>query len=375
MNILFLLSGLNRGGAEHQLLILTRELIRRGHRVTVSVAYAGDHYEEAFRSAGADIVHLNQGDRPKRDQKLTVVIRGIARLVALIRLLRREDYDLIHSYGRTPSVYAATAARLTRSKFVLGVRGSARIRHPLLRILQWYAASTADLIISNSEAGRSAAIEDGFPAGRIRVIENGIDTRRFRINAAWRREIREEFSIGTDNLLIGIVGRLNPVKNHELFLEAAKLLMEPYPHAKFLIVGHDEPPRLSQLTSRARDLGVDDRVIWAGPRDDLERVYNGLDALILCSRTEGFPNVVAEAMASGVPCVATKAGDAEKIIGELGEIVDIRTPLALSQGVSQMLERRANIDGAEIRSRIVNLWSIDSLADRSESAFRRACQD
>jgi glycosyltransferase involved in cell wall biosynthesis len=297
-------------------------------------------------------------------------------LTRLIQAVRHHRPDVLHSYISN-LVTVSVQPFFPSMRIVWGVRSSHldfarydwlfRVSYKLSCLL----ARSADLIIANSHAGRQGHVADGYPAEKTVVIPNGIDTARFRRNPDARERIRVEWRISENEELIGLVGRLDPMKDHETFLQAAVRLSQARPTARFVCVGDGRPAYRAALHKRARALELSDRILWAGMRSDMADIYSALDLLVNCSYGEGFSNVIGEAMACGVPCVATDVGDSRLIIGSLGALVPAKDPVALTTGMQQVLGRR--LPPAEIRRRIVEHFSLEALVRATEQQLSALC--
>jgi glycosyltransferase involved in cell wall biosynthesis len=168
-------------------------------------------------------------------------------------------------------------------------------------------ARFADVIICNSSAGRDYYLARGYPAHKTHVVPNGIDTGRFQPKPHPR----------SDAPTFGLVGRLSPMKDHATFLKAATLV----PDARFVIVGSGDENYAQEMRTLAAALGIADRVTWLPAQNDMPSVYAGFDCLVNASAFgEGFSNVIGEAMACGVPCIASDVGDSAAIIGDPSHI-------------------------------------------------------
>jgi glycosyltransferase involved in cell wall biosynthesis len=241
----------------------------------------------------------------------------------------------------------------------------------LLRIMAWLSP-LVDLVIFNSEAGLASYQAMGMRARRMLVIPNGFDVDRFAPDAAQGQEQRRVWGVPGEAPLIGIVGRLSPVKDHPAFLHAAARLAAEWPAARFVCVGSGPPDYTESLQAMAAGLGIADRVLWPGACNDMPAAYNALTALLLSSADEGFPNVLGEAMACGVPCVTTRVGDAALLVGSTGLVVDPGDDAAMAAAVSRLLQESAEAAGArarECRSRICAAFSSATLARNTEEAM------
>jgi len=232
-------------------------------------------------------------------------------------------------------------------------------------------SNSADLIIANSYAGRNEHVADGYPAGKTIVIPNGIDTTLFCPNQVSRTKIRLEWGVAEHEELVGLVGRLDPMKDHETFLRAAQLTSRSRKTARFVCVGDGRPEYRAALKERARLLGLSDRILWVGTRSDMTDVYNALDLLVSCSYGEGFSNVIGEAMACGVPCVVTNVGDSRFIVGEFGSAVEPKDTESLHLAIMRSLSDKHDSPG--IRRRIVEQFSLQRLILATESELLSLC--
>jgi glycosyltransferase involved in cell wall biosynthesis len=236
--------------------------------------------------------------------------------------------------------------------------------------LQRWASHFADLIVSNSEAGREYHVALGFSPQKFIVIQNGTDIEHFRPDTESRNRIRAEWGIADRAVLIGVVARLDPMKDHPTFLKAAAMLSAADHDLRFVCVGGGPQDYVSSLRQLANNYGIADRVIWAGAREDMPAVYNALD--IACSSSafgEGLPNVICEAMACDVPCVVTDVGDSALLVGNTGIVVPPNDPQALAEGLSECLNQMALGQPRNPRSRIEERFGISQLKNDTEKVL------
>jgi glycosyltransferase involved in cell wall biosynthesis len=277
-------------------------------------------------------------------------------------------------------VACLTTLRSPKLKLAWGVRASdvnlARYDW-LMGLTYWLERRFSycpNLIIANSEAGRRYAVSRGFPDNHhFIVIPNGIDVEHFRPDARLRGAVRAEWGVLPHETLVGIVARLDPMKDYPNFLEAAAKLARRESGLRFVSVGAGPEDYAAVLQKQAGALGLDERMIWAGPRGDLPAVYNALDLHVSSSACgEGFSTVLGEAMACGVPCVATDVGDAHEILGDSAAVVRPGDPEALAAGILALLER-LRLEGANLRARvrqrIAEKFSVEMLVERTKAAM------
>jgi glycosyltransferase involved in cell wall biosynthesis len=368
MKILFLARSLDGGGAERQLVTLAVGLRERGHEVAIATFYSGGELETQARGAGVAIVALGKRGR-----------WGVVGFAwRLIKTLRAARPDILHGYLATANLLAVLARPfLPGTRTVLGIRASnMALDHYdwLMRLidrLEAWCAAPAELVIANSEAGRDHAIARGLPDGKIVVVPNGIDTEFFRPDPTVRTGVRADLGVGCEARLIGLVARLDPMKDHPTFLQAVAEFQKSGGRARFVCVGGGPRDYRETLQALGRELGIEASLSWAGARDDMPSVYNALDVVTLTSAFgEGFPNVVGEAMACGVPCVATDVGDVRRVLGKAGIVVPPGDPEALARAWETML-RRIETDngtlGQETRRRIVTHFGAEAMVARTEA--------
>lgn len=359
LRILFLIRSLDHGGAERQLALLARELKRRGHRVAVAVFYAGGPLTADMHAAGIELIDL--GKKGRWD-----ILPFLGRLAGLVRRMRPH---ILHGYLPVSDILATLVAGLAGrgTRLVFGVRASDMdlSRYDRLAALAYRLearlARFADAAICNSAAGRRAVIERGFPPGICEVVPNGVDVGRFRCDRALGQGLRRAWGIAESEKLVGMVGRVDPMKGREVFIRAVAEASRRDPTLRFVSVGGTAAER-SGLEALAAQTGAPIR--WVDGRDDMVAVYNALDLFVLPSLYgEGFPNVLAEAMACGLACVASDVGDAAIMVEGLGTVVPPGDSDALARAI---LTADKDIVPEAIR-RVHEDYSAEALANRTEA--------
>jgi glycosyltransferase involved in cell wall biosynthesis len=237
-------------------------------------------------------------------------------------------------------------------------------------------AGVPDLVIANSEAGRRAAIARGFVASRCVVVPNGIELEAFRpLPAAARIAARARLGLPPDRRLVGVVGRLDPMKDHDGFLRAFALAARRQDlHA--VIAGPGAPRDAARLRGLAEGLGIAARLVIAGPVVPVAELIAALDLLCLPSAYgEGFPNVLGEAMACGVPCVASDVGDCAEILGGLGWVAPPGDPVALAEAIIAALDAAAAASSlaADLRARAAERYGVERMVDATATLLRELC--
>ena len=374
MKLLLLLPSLDAGGAQRQFVQLAHAMARRGHEVVcVALVPGGPYWDDLVENPSLRVLALEARRRPGR---LGLSHRLPATALRLAAFVRRERPDLLYSALHIANLFAWLATLGGRTvPVVWGMRAASqelRWRRRLPYELCRLASGRIDLLIANSATGLAAHTVRGYRARQDAVIPNGIDTDLFRPDLGARSALRREWGVAEDEPLVGIVGRLVPVKDHPTFLAAAAALAPGCPNARFVCIGDGPSAHRERLVRQAQELGIAERLRWAGEQRDMPRVYNALDLLCLSSSSEGFPNVLAEAMSCGVPCVATAVGDVATILGDIGGIVPPGDPAALAEAMHRVLvlspDQRHAL-GAAARARIVERFGLDAMVAGTEAAL------
>jgi glycosyltransferase involved in cell wall biosynthesis len=364
VNVLLMIHSLSHGGAQRQIVALARGLLDRGHRTTLVAFYPGGALEAEVRAAGIPFRSLDKRER----WDLVRFGLGAARTVC------RLAPDVLYSFLIAPNLLAA-ALRAVRPdmRVFWGVRASEMdlSRYDRLARVTFRAGCVLSRlprrVIVNSHAGRDYHLAQGYPAEKLVVIPNGIDTAAFRPDRAGGERLRDEWGLPRSAPVIGVVGRLDPMKDHETFLEAARRFSRDVPEARFVCVGTGPDAYAQALVDRSAALDLTDRVTWAGDRDDMPAVYGALDLATSTSAFgEGFPNVVGEALACGVPCVVTDVGDSARVVGDPARVVPPRDPERLAAAWRSALDPRDGGDAGRLRARVEREFSIAAMVERTE---------
>jgi glycosyltransferase involved in cell wall biosynthesis len=371
MKVMLLVRDLAVGGSQRQLALLAAGLARRGHDVAVVVLYAGGALEALLAGSGARLLSIGKSSR----------WHAIAPLARLRRLFLSERPHLVYAFLPAQTTIAALLLLLPPrldSKLVFGLRaGGMQLGHyDALNALTYrseaWLSRRADLAIANARAVRADAIRRGLPPERIAVVPNGIDTETMRPDAAAGRALRRAWDLPDDAFVIGCMARLDPMKDHANLLRAAAGFARENPDARFVCAG--DGPLREELERLATSLGLADRVVWAGEIADARAAYNAFDIATLSSAFgEGFPNVVGEAMACGIPVAATDVGDVRLIVDAQGEVVPPKDPDALRAAWGRLRQRLAREPAlpAAVRGTIVASYGVELMVRRTEDILIR----
>lgn len=364
MRLLHIITGLNQGGAETALYRLVSASSSSVCHTVVSMLDEGV-YGHRLRVCGVTVHTLNM---PRG--RLTP--RGLCRLY---RVIREARPDVVQTWMYHADMVGGLTARLAGSaRVVWGIRHSnldPEVTRASTRIVAklsaWLSGCFPAVIVCNSEEAARVHQRLGYCADKLVVIPNGYDFDRFAPDHDTRKRVRREWSMADDELLIGMVARWDPQKDHANLLRALALLAEKGIFFRCALVGTGMDASNSTLESLIHAHGLHDRMFLVGPRDDIPAVMNALDVFVLSSIGEAFPNVVAEAMACGTPCVVTDVGDAALIVGDTGWVVPPSNPISLSDTINAALTTVAS-EGREVRvescrARIAEHFSMERMVD------------
>jgi glycosyltransferase involved in cell wall biosynthesis len=378
MRVLHISTGLNVGGAE---MMLYRLLQARdpadSHRV---------------------ISLMDVGLTGQRIQRLGIEARGLGmrrapnplKVVELARMISEIRPDVVQTWMYHADLIGGLAARLAgRARVVWGIHNSTldpatthRSTRLIVAALAGLSRFVPDAIVCVSRVAQALHVSKGYDASKFVLIPNGFDLSEFQPDEAARRETRGELGLGDEDVLIGMVARISPQKDHATFIRAAASIARRRPEVRFLLCGGpgvegamgataDNP----ELARPLREAGLLDRFLLLGRRDDVPRVSRALDiAALSSSYGEAFPLVIGEAMACGVPCVVTDVGDSGFLVADTGRVVPPRDPEAMARAWEELVdlgpEGRRRL-GQAARARIEEHFGLPHVAERYAALWRR----
>jgi len=365
IRIVHVISGLDTGGAEVMLAKLLERMDRGRFSNTVISLTDRGRLGEQIESLGVALYTL--GMRRGRPD--------ISALPRLIRLLKALKPTIVQSWLYHADLLSTLAVKLSGSPILIwNVRCSHMDlkRYSLLtrlvqRVLAWLSGIPA-AVVANSVAGRQQHTGLGYHPRRWVVIPNGFDTQRFRPDSGTRVTLRREWHVSDDTVIVAFIARVDPMKDHPTFLDAAKRVIQTGRNVHFVLLGKDT----ETLASAVAERGLTDRALLLGYQSNVERLLPAVDVVCLSSLGEGFPNVIGEAMACGIPCVSTDVGDARPIIADTGLIVPVRDSASLAGAITELIDQgaaeRAKL-GRAARARIEAEYSLPSIVDRYEALY------
>lgn len=376
MRIVHVISGLGQGGAETVM-----------HRLIVADKDTNEHCVISMGSEGVFGPRLRAEGIPVHTLEMrgaAGMAKGVWRLYGLLRRLRP---DVVQTWMYHADFIGGLAARLAGIKAVSwGIRNSGADLgkgSSSARLFSWLCARTSPLvpgvIVACAENAAQRHRQWGYRDDRMLVIPNGYDLSRWQPDMLARDQVREEWGVPRDVPVVGSVARWNPLKDHENLIDAFALCARKQPELRCVLIGHGMEASNQELMALIDRHGLRDRMLLLGRRDDVPRLMNGLDVHVLSSRAEGFPNVVAEAMATGVACVCTDVGDAAMILGDAGWLAPPRNAQALASAMEQALDSMGTPAHAERlqrgRGRVESLFSLEAMVHAYRMVWRRLASD
>lgn len=374
--IWYFITALSVGGAERTLVHLANTVDRDRYDVTIWTMFEQNPLEESVaddvdvRTLGAEGVPGGQRNmyvnRAKRSgDYLRIPVR-------FTRALRAERPDIVQSF----LIYDNTVARLAGlvchdTTIVTGARGLRHITNPGLRVIDRVLLPLSDYIVANSEAGADFYHRWGVSRDRLAVVYNGRDLDTYR--SASSEGLRAEFDIPEDAPVIGNVGRLVERKGQHDLLDAWPTIIANHPDTHCLLVG--DGPERSAIEARVAGLDRSEAVHVIGTRDDIPEILAMLDLFVFPSHYEGLPGAMIEAMAAGLPIVATAVDGITELItdGDSGTLVPPKDPPAIANAVCSMLSnpQNARTYGNAARAVAYETFSLDAMIQNFEQFYER----
>jgi len=329
IKLLHLISRLDIGGAERQLLSLVAHLDKEKYDIYVGYFQGKGELEREFQDAGIKIKKFK-----------FIGLWDISFWWRLYQDMKANRYDIVHTHGFKADLCGAIIGRLTGvHKIISTVHNQEQyLKDPIIRFLEkWIISPIDDTIIVVSEGVERFLIKTtGIPEGKIKKVYYGVNPDDIKIDKY--KDIRGEFNIDKDGILIGCIGRLVEQKGHRYLIQAVGKVIEKIPQAKFLIIGKGKLEK--NLKRLAQKLSLNSNIIFTGFRTDIYSILDKLDLIVMPSLWEGLGLVLLEAMALGKPIVATDVGGIPEVVEnkKTGILVPAKDPNALAEAISNLLE-------------------------------------
>lgn len=360
--ILYLIVTLPVGGAEEHLLSLIRNLDRSRYDPLVCCIGKSGPIGGEIEKTGVCVVELGMLSRGGFDRRIVRMIREV---------LRREKISLLHSHLYHANFYGRLAAFQEHIPAVCTIHNTyARPKLHRRFLNRWLARRSSRIIAVSGPVHDDIVRYDGVAPSKITVIPNGVDMSRFDISLS-REQSRERLGVPLEGFLVGAVGRLEEQKGLSYLIEAIRILVEGGKNVSLFVVGSGREE--GRLREQAANSGIADSVFFLGTRRDVPELYRAMDVFALSSLWEGGPITLLEAMASGVPVVATPVGFVPEVLqdGKNGFIVPIRDPEELAEALWKVHEDPFTAEAAAQAGRetVRDRYSHQFLAERVMAVY------
>jgi glycosyltransferase involved in cell wall biosynthesis len=367
--VLYPVNELRIGGAEQQLLELVRGLDKSRFQPIVAPIYPGGALDREFRALpGVEVVDLDRGGKYDPSP-----------LWRVASLLRSRRVDVVQPFlspatffGLMPALMVGTPVKVVTER--CGVRRTRGIGYKVYRTVEDRLTHFADAVVANSVAGQDLLLERGIPSERVQVVYNGVNLDRLKVDQSQVELNRTRLGVPAGGHVVGILASLTPAKGHDTFLRAAAQVIAERPGTRFAVIGAG--PLRQELGRLASELGLADRVVFFGNQRRVADFLAACDVLVSSSRdNEGCSNSILEAMALGVPVVATDIGGNRELVRDrlTGYLTPVGDPAALAAALEGALAAPAERQAIAARARqmIDTRFSLERMVRDYESLYTR----
>lgn len=370
LKLTHVITGLSLGGAENSLYKLVSHLDRQKFDISIISLKNQGVFGDRFDALGIPVYSCN----------FSVGVGGVLAPFKLARFLLKLRPDIVQTWLYHADLIAGITAKLIGVKCIIWSIRTTDLKQGswLTAVIRKVCALLSRVIPSKivvvAHAARFKHIQLGYDELKMIVIPNGYDANQFKPDPVLVANLKNEIGIRQTDLVIGCVGRLSEDKGQDILIEASQDVLNKYPNVKFVFIGSGFENTNKVLVDSIASKSKLDRFILMGERNDVNTCFGLMDIFCLPSRTEGFPNVLAEAMLSKLPCVSSDCGDARLLSNGHVSIAKINDSMDLANKITQMLglntiERR--ILGQESWSHVSNEYSIDRMVTRYNSLFEQ----
>lgn len=361
----------------NQVLNLAEGLLKLNSKIKI-------HPEILFFTYGPAIEEAEQRGIPYR---LLLKKSFLDFIFKLCKFLKKNKYDIVHTHTINGNFFGRVASKLSGHHLLLttvhshifdelkGLRQPAtgdRLRYGIdLFLSRW-----TKTLVTVSEAIRKRLISNGLPPEKIRTINNTVNIKTFKPDPYLNSRMRKEMKIPVDAKVIGIIGRIIPLKNHDIFLGAARCVVDTTENVRFLIIG--DGPLMKETKALSSQLGLSDKVIFTGWRLDMDRLISVLDVLVMCSQIEGLNVAILEAMASGKPIIGTNVKGIKIVVkqGKNGILINVRDKNALADAIIYLINHPgiAKEMGEAGRKLVEDKYSSIQMVDAYCNLYKEVCK-
>ena len=366
LNILLICGNLSYAGAQRQLYEIAKHINKDKFNVHVCSATNDVPLKYKLEKAGICVDVIG-----KRFRHFFSIIYQVRELLVKYKI------DIIYPFLFESNIIARIAGRVTKTPVIISSERSSFYNSSFhILLVEKLTTKYYDLVITNSYAGKRFLIETrGISDEKIKVVWNGLDFKRFNnSNSNTNYNLKKEFRIPNDSVIVGIIARFKPDKNYEMFFKVAKAVIEKFPNVYFLSVGdfsYGQENYYKKLMVLFNNLKIKERFIFAGKRPDIPAILKILDISVLTSWREGCPNSVIESMAGGVPVIVTDVGDNSMFVedGVNGFLVPVNNVTAMVKNIGILIENiNLRIEmGKMNKEKAVALFSVQKMINNTET--------
>lgn len=367
MKVVHIITGLNQGGAESALFrLITFNKSKSIENIVISMTSEGV-YASQLRDAGI-IVHVL--GMPRR----MVTLKGI---MLLWKILKQEKPDAVQTWMYHSDLIGGIVAKIAGVKKILWGVVNFNLSKDITplstrltaKLCAWVSGFVPDIIVSCSERAIIVHRKLGY-SEKFKLIPLGFDIKEFLEDPAARINMRQKWNLAPNDIVIGCVARWDPQKDHKNLVQAFSLISKNHPDVKCVLVGPSMDKKNEELEILISAIyGNGNNIITAGVVAHISEAMNAFDIHILPSLGEAFPNVVAEAMACGIPCVVTDVGDASIIVADTGWVVPPADSTALALAMETAIIQMNNLASWQARKfasrkRILENYSMEKMVSQ-----------
>ncbi|HLQ82381.1 MAG TPA: glycosyltransferase [Pseudogracilibacillus sp.] len=361
IKITHIITGLNIGGAEKMLYKLLQNMNEKNYKIEVIVLQDKGFYGPKIEELGIKVHEIKMKNIPR--------VKDIMKIRKLIK-----NADVVQSWMYHADLINYLATRFLKKKVIWGIRRTNLNKKEnkkstlLIAKLNALLSRRANLVISCSIAAKKTHINFGYSENKVIVIPNGFEMDKIYKDIVARSEIRDEMEIENKQVILSI-GRWNIAKDHKNLIHAYKKVENTNTH--LVLIGPNITEDNVELIEIIKESKIKNYSLL-GPQSNINDYLSAADIYVSSSKSEGFPNVIGEAMACELPCVVTDAGDSEYIVGDVGITVPIENSEELAKGIEEMLsltnEERKKL-GKKSRKRIKDNFDIEVVAKMFEEQY------
>jgi glycosyltransferase involved in cell wall biosynthesis len=296
-------------------------------------------------------------------------------LMQLIRLIKTKHIKLIHSHLLGSNVYCSLAGKICGIPVISTFHGfvdlpeASRFLRTKLRIIN---NGSYRIIFVSNHLKDYARLLFRFDQQKLQTIYNGIEV-NCQSASSRGQSLRNSLGFSTKDTVIGSIGNVRPAKGYEYLIEAAALVVRNHPECKFVIVGDTSGDMYNSILNLRTKLGLETTVFFCGYRNNISKILKEMDIFVLSSISEGFSISTIEAMAAGVPIIATRSGGVQEIItdGADGLLVEVKEPKELAEAIHELLNNRDKASRlAREAQKTVNRFSIETMVNNYDALYQ-----